>query len=108
MNKTYIDGFSLLEVLIAALLFAIIMLGLLNYQQALINQHHYFYSQLRADQIAFQLLDSYPYLANHIVPTDWQYHIDSTLYNQQCKMVSITITPPNKKVIQQQRLICNL
>lgn len=107
MNKTCTAGFSLIEVLVAALLFSIVMLGLINYQQALINRHHYFDTHLQADRIAFQLLESYPDIAHHIVPDDWQYHIQRTVYNSQCTLVLVIITLPSKQKIQQQRLICH-
>ncbi|MDF7666269.1 prepilin-type N-terminal cleavage/methylation domain-containing protein [Orbaceae bacterium ESL0727] len=99
-------GFSLIEVLIAILLFAIILLGFTRYHHALLARHHQFYTQLRAERIAFQLLDSYPNIASHIVPTHWQYQINSYSYSAQCTMVNVTIHLPNQKIIRQHRLFC--
>ncbi|OCG15957.1 hypothetical protein A9G24_01010 [Gilliamella sp. App6-5] len=107
MNNKDIAGFSLIEVIIATLLFSIIMLGFINYQQALFNKHHYFANYLRANKIAFQLLDSYPYIPNEIIPSGWHYKITNKTYNAQCKMVVIMVNAPNKQVAEQQRLFCN-
>ncbi|MFQ0997969.1 prepilin-type N-terminal cleavage/methylation domain-containing protein [Gilliamella sp. BG6] len=106
-KKKKIAGFSLIEVMIATLLFSIIMLGFVNYQQALFYKHHYFTNYLRANKIAFQLLDSYPYTTNQIIPSGWHYKLTSKTYNAQCKMVVITVNAPNKQVTKQQRLFCN-
>ncbi|OCG60323.1 hypothetical protein A9G41_01340 [Gilliamella sp. Nev5-1] len=107
MNNKNITGFSLIEVMIAILLFSMIMLGFINYQQTLFNKHRYFANNLRANKIAFQLLDSYPYTISQIIPSGWQYNINTQIYNAQCKMVFITIKTSNKQTIQQQRLFCN-
>lgn len=108
MHKTtkYSAGFSLIEVLIAALLFSIIILGLTGYQQALIAKHHTFYTHLQAERIAFQLLDSYPNMAHHIIPNHWQYQINRNSYGTQCTMVDVILTLPNRVRIQQKRLFC--
>lgn len=100
-------GFSIIEVLIAALLFSIVLLGFITYQQALITKHHYFSNTLQANQIAFQFLDSYPYIADQLIPNNWQYDMQSILFNNRCKIVIVTIISPNHKKIQQQRLFCN-
>lgn len=107
MSNKDIAGFSLIEVMIATLLFSIIMLGFINYQQALLNKHRYFANYLRANKIAFQLLDSYPYIPNEIIPSGWRYTITSKRYNAQCKMVVITVSAPNKQVVKQQRFFCD-
>lgn len=107
MNNNNITGFSIIEVMIASLLFSIILLGFVSYQQALITKHRYFSTTLQANQIAFQLLDSYPYSTVQIAPNDWQYNIQSILFNNQCKMVVVKVTSPNHKQIQQQRLFCD-
>ncbi|OCG43765.1 hypothetical protein A9G35_09575 [Gilliamella sp. Choc5-1] len=108
MNNKNFAGFSLIEVMITTLLFSIIMLGFINYQQALLNKHRYFANNLRANKIAFQLLDSYPYTNQQIIPSGWQYKITSKIYNTECKMVEITVSTPNKQIIKQQRFFCDL
>nr|WP_255475403.1 MULTISPECIES: prepilin-type N-terminal cleavage/methylation domain-containing protein [unclassified Gilliamella] len=108
VNNKNFAGFSLIEVMIATLLFSIIMLGFINYQQTLLNKHRYFANNLRANKIAFQLLDSYPYTSHKIIPSGWQYKITNKIYNAQCKMVVITVSTPNKQVVKQQRFFCDL
>lgn len=109
-NSRSIAGFSLIEVLIATLLFSIVILGLTNYTQVLITRHHHFYTRLQAHRVAFQLLESYPELTEQIVarilPINWQYQINSSAYNYPCKQVKITIILSNGNSVQQQRLFC--
>nr|WP_091346022.1 prepilin-type N-terminal cleavage/methylation domain-containing protein [Gilliamella sp. ESL0254] len=107
VNNKNIAGFSLIEVMIAILLFSIIMLGFINYQQALLNKHRYFANYLRANKIAFQLLDNYPYTTNLIIPSGWRYTITSKRYNARCKMMEITVRAPNKQITKQQRFFCD-
>ena len=107
VNSENIAGFSLVEVMLSCLLFAIIMLGFIGYLTAIISQHHYFQKQFKAEQIAFALLDSYPHFVHQIIPNDWQYQVYSQSYNTSCQMVFISITPPHHKTIKQQRLLCD-
>ncbi|KFA59626.1 hypothetical protein A9G34_08050 [Gilliamella sp. Choc4-2] len=107
MNNQKDAGLSLIEIMIASLLFAIVLLGLTKYQQIMLKKYHFFTNRLQAAQIAFQLLDSYPQTADYLVPSDWQYNIKITPYNNQCKLIIVKITTPYKKQTQQQRLICN-
>lgn len=107
MNKPHQTGFSLIEVMIASLLMSIIMISFLGYQKVLFHQQHYLSNFIQAQQIAFQLLDSYPEIASHLVPGNWQFDIHIESYLASCRMVSITIMPPNQKQVKQQRLFCN-
>lgn len=108
VNEVNTKGFSVIEVLIALLLFSISILGLIEYQQALIARHQTFYTQLKANQLAFQLLDSYPNSATQLVPNGWQYTLYSLDYRPKCKMVFVTITPPHSPRVNQQRLLCQI
>ncbi|OTQ58600.1 prepilin-type N-terminal cleavage/methylation domain-containing protein [Gilliamella sp. A7] len=107
MNSKNIAGFSLIEVMISCLMFAIIMLGFIGYLTAIISQHHYFQKQFKAEQIAFALLDSYPHNLQQIIPNNWQYQIYSQPYIMSCQIVFINVTPPNHTTIKQQRLLCD-
>jgi Tfp pilus assembly protein PilV len=107
VNSKNIAGFSLIEVMLSCLIFAIIMLSFISYLTAIINQHHYFYKQFQAEQIAFALLDSYPHTVHQIIPNDWQYQIHNQPFTTSCHMIFISITPPDHKTIKQQRLLCN-
>lgn len=107
VNNSKNSGFSLVEVLFATLLFSIVILGLAHYQQSIIRQHEQFYQRLQANQIAFQLLESYPHFASHLVPRSWQYEVSTTNYTSQCQWVLISIILPNNQRIQQKRLICH-
>ncbi|MCX8583624.1 MULTISPECIES: type IV pilus modification PilV family protein [unclassified Gilliamella] len=100
-------GFSLIEVMLSCLMFAIIMLGFIRYLTSIIHQHHYFHQHFKAQQMAFALLDSYPHTVDKIIPKEWQYQVYSQPYSAPCKMVFIDITPPNHKTIKQQRLLCD-
>ncbi len=107
MNSKNIAGFSLIEVMISCLMFAIIMLGFSGYLTAIISQHHYFQKQFKAEQISFALLDSYPHNVQQIIPNNWQYQVYSQPYGISCRIVFINVTPPNHKTIKQQRLLCD-
>ncbi|OCG01270.1 prepilin-type N-terminal cleavage/methylation domain-containing protein [Gilliamella sp. wkB112] len=107
MNKKNINGFCLIEVMVAVVLLAIILVGFINYQQVLLNKYHYLSIKLSANQIAYQLLDSYPQINNQLLPPDWQYNIDSKSLDFHCKMVVVSIIPLQHKKIMQQRLFCN-
>ena len=107
IKRKNIAGFSLIEVMLSCLLFAIIMLGFSSYLTAIISQHHYFQKQFKAEQIAFALLDSYPHTVPQIIPNNWQYQVYSQPYSTSCRIVFINVTPPNHKTIKQQRLLCN-
>ncbi|MDF7670193.1 prepilin-type N-terminal cleavage/methylation domain-containing protein [Orbaceae bacterium ESL0721] len=100
------NGFSLIEVLIAALLFAILLLGLTSYQQKLMARHHAFYNRLQAERIAFQLLESYPNSPTNIIPPNWHHQITNSFYTAECRIISITITLPTQQKIVQKRVFC--
>lgn len=105
VNK-HAGGFSLIEVLIASLLFSIILLSFMQLEKTLFHQRHYITNKLHADQVIFQLLDSYPDIAQHIIPTHWTYLVQNKTYNNQCTLVIITVTIPNYDKSEQQRLFC--
>lgn len=107
MNKASINGFSVIEVMIAILLFSIILLGFINYQQLLLHKHRHWLSTRQANQIAFQLLESYPQIAEPRLPAEWSYNINNLSINNHCKMVFVSITLQQQKKIQQQRLFCD-
>lgn len=107
MNSKNIAGFSLIEVMISCLMFAIIMLGFIGYLTAIVNQYHYFNQQFQAEKIAFALFDSYPDKTHQIIPHNWQYQIYSQPYIMSCQIVFINVTPPNHTTIKQQRLLCD-
>lgn len=107
MNKKNITGFSLIEVMIAILLFSIVLIGFVNYQRVLLNKHHNLSNTLQANHFAFQFLDSYPQNVDNILPKYWLYNIENKLFNSHCKMVFVSITPPKQTKIQQQRLFCD-
>ncbi|MCX8730389.1 prepilin-type N-terminal cleavage/methylation domain-containing protein [Gilliamella sp. B2969] len=108
MNNNAMTGFSIIEVMIACLIFAIVIISFSNYQHTLTYFYHYLSNQQKAQQIAFSLLDSYPNIARHIVPNNWQYNIRSEPYTSQCQLVSVTITTKPNKQINQQRLFCHI
>lgn len=107
VNNQTRTGFGLIEVMVAVLLFAIILVGFVNYQQVLLNKYRYLSIKLHANQIAYQLLDSYPQINNQLIPPEWQYSINSKSLNFRCKMVVVSIIPPQQRKIKQQRLFCN-
>ncbi|WP_146210879.1 type IV pilus modification PilV family protein [Gilliamella apicola] len=107
IKRKNIAGFSLIEVMLSCLLFAIIMLGFSGYLTAIISQHHYFQKQFKAEQIAFALLDSYPHTVPQIIPNNWQYQVYSQPYGRSCQMVFVSVTPIHHKTIKQQRFLCD-
>jgi Tfp pilus assembly protein PilV len=107
VNRKNIAGFSLIEVMISCLMFAIIMLGFIGYLIAIVNQYHYFNQQFQAEKIAFALLDSYPDKTQQIIPNNWQYQVYSQPYGRSCQMVFVSVTPIHHKTIKQQRFLCD-
>ena len=107
VNNKHINGFSIIEVMIASLIFSLFLIGFMNIQKKLLDKHHYLKNKLQADQIAFQLLDSYPFVPQHIIPKGWEYSVQRQTYNNQCTLVKVIINTSQNNKSQQQRLFCN-
>lgn len=106
-HRTNEAGMSLVEVLVAALLLSIIILGLHRFYSALLADSYHRKNQLQAESIAFQLLDIYPQTHPAILPNGWQSRQNSYYFNAQCRLIEVEIVLPNGEIIQQQRLICS-
>ncbi|QLK62353.1 prepilin-type N-terminal cleavage/methylation domain-containing protein [Enterobacteriaceae bacterium Kacie_13] len=102
------QGFSLPEVMIAALLLSVSVLGLLNYFQSL---SHGFVRQWQVQQAwseAHSQLEAYSVSGNGSQPIikDWQYQISSFSAGQRCTLISAIIRTPAQYQARLQRLLC--
>lgn len=97
------DGFSLLEVLVAGLFLAVGLMGVLRYQQQFSAMRHYYSQQYQADQIAFQLLDSYPDSPHYLQPPGWQYQLTVQPLARGAKCVKVVISVNGLIVSEQWR-----
>ncbi|WP_240651657.1 prepilin-type N-terminal cleavage/methylation domain-containing protein [Serratia microhaemolytica] len=102
-NRHQQRGVSLAELLIAALLFSLSLIGLLNYQQVLLQgfQRQWQYQQawwLAHQQLAlFDASDKPPSLLVTL-PERWQRSIETEQHPNQCWRHTVTITSHRQQI----------
>lgn len=108
MNDNYKAGFSILESLIAILLFSIVALGFINFQTAITSTMQQARNKHIAHTIAFEILERYPDITKINLPAYWNYKIITSNYAQ-CKIVTVFVQINNiDEQINQQRWYCRL
>ncbi len=97
------QGFFLLEIMIAVLLFSVSLLGLSQYHHVLLQTFHYHWQERLAWSLAHQYLDIF--FINHSINADvitlqsgWQQKITSGEVHAYCRqIIAVVITPQNQQ-----------
>lgn len=102
-------GFSLLDVLIAMVLFSISLLGLLNYQQVLLAQFNHYANAQHAWRLANQALDIYPATIENdpkLQAGPWRLNVNTVAVLSGCEKVIAQVTAPGNIDVTLVRWIC--
>lgn len=105
INRFHQTGFSLVDTLIALLLFTITIHGLVNYQQAQLSRFRYYSESQQAWQITQQMLDCYPATLS-ILPNGWQASTQIIESSKQCHLIKAQTTTRRGAQAVLQRWYC--
>lgn len=110
-KPSFQHGFSLLEVLISALLFSVSLLGLLQYHHILLQAFHRHWQVRQAWSAAHQSLDAFIIsgpLDSGVekLEVGWQQTITTSVVDGQCRQMTSTVTTPQDKQAKLSRLLC--
>lgn len=105
INRHYQTGFSMIDTLIALLLFTITLHGLVNYQQAQLSRFSYYSESQQAWQITQQILDCYPATLS-ILPNGWQASTRIIGSSKQCHLIEAQTTTRRGAQAVLQRWYC--
>lgn len=103
-------GFSLPEVLVAALLFAVSLLGLLQYHQVLLQAFQRQWQYRQAWSLAHQQLEIFSAGAeiNHtiVLPPNWHYQAEAHQTQGLCLRRTVKIQTPLHQQVELSRWYC--
>ncbi|GKX43448.1 peptidase [Pectobacterium carotovorum subsp. carotovorum] len=110
------SGFSLPETLVAALLFAVSLMGLLQYQQILQQSFQHQLQQRQAWRFAMQQLEAYeadmPYHPSDLdniaslASKNWQFSVSEQRQNAECRQVTARVMTPRRYQATLNRWFC--
>ncbi|MER3385103.1 prepilin-type N-terminal cleavage/methylation domain-containing protein [Pectobacterium aroidearum] len=109
------SGFSLPETLVAALLFAVSLMGLLQYHQILQQSFQHQWQQRQAWRFAMQQLDAYeagvsydPFALGHeaSLSKNWQFSVSEQLQSPECRQVTARVMTPRRYQATLNRWFC--
>ncbi|ATA20832.1 prepilin peptidase dependent protein C [Gibbsiella quercinecans] len=104
-------GFSLLEVLVAALLFAVSLLGLLQYQQVLLQGFQRQWQYRQAWALAHRQLESVAASGQTEnaapLPAGWQADMQRVIVDPPCQRVVVRIRTPLRQEAALSRWFCS-
>ncbi|XYQ55997.1 prepilin-type N-terminal cleavage/methylation domain-containing protein [Pectobacterium carotovorum] len=110
------SGFSLPETLVAALLFAVSLVGLLQYQQILQQSFQHQLQQRQAWRFAMQQLEAYeadmPYHPSDLdniaslASKNWQFSVSEQRQNAECRQVTARVMTPRRYQATLNRWFC--
>ena len=118
VNKGFVShqsGFSLPETLVAALLFAVSLMGLLQYHQILQQSFQHQWQQRQAWRFAMQQLDAYeagvpydPFALGHeaSLSKNWQFSVSEQLQSPECRQVTARVMTPRRYQATLNRWFC--
>lgn len=104
-SNGYRSGFSLIDTLLAMLLFSMTILGLLGYQQTLLTQSYQQAERHQAWRLAHQMLEVYP---DTIAINDqrWRLILNQRSFNGNCIIVSAQAIGRNRVKAELERVFC--
>ncbi|GKW36324.1 MULTISPECIES: prepilin-type N-terminal cleavage/methylation domain-containing protein [Pectobacterium] len=110
------SGFSLPETLVAALLFAVSLMGLLQYHQILQQSFQHQLQQRQAWRFAIQQLEAYeagmPYHPSDLdniaslASKNWQFSVSEQRQNAECRQVTARVMTPRRYQATLNRWFC--
>ncbi|MEQ9915968.1 prepilin-type N-terminal cleavage/methylation domain-containing protein [Pectobacterium aroidearum] len=110
------SGFSLPETLVAALLFAVSLMGLLQYHQILQQSFQHQWQQRQAWRFAIQQLEAYeagvsydPFALGHeasLSSKTWQFSVSEQLQSPECRQVTARVMTPRRYQATLNRWFC--
>lgn len=109
------SGFSLPETLVAALLFAVSLMGLLQYHQILQQSFQHQWQQRQAWRFAMQQLEAYeagvsydPFALGHeaSLSKNWQFSVSEQLQSPECRQVTARVMTPRRYQATLNRWFC--
>lgn len=103
------EGFSLIETLVAMLLFSVTVLGLLRYQQTLTSQFHHYANEQKAWRLAAQALDLYPINVDEdasLAAAGWRLSVTDRRLDERCAEVAAAVYGPGRVSVSLERLFC--
>ncbi|QHP79428.1 prepilin-type N-terminal cleavage/methylation domain-containing protein [Pectobacterium odoriferum] len=110
------SGFSLPETLVAALLFAVSLMGLLQYHQILQQSFQHQLQQRQAWRFAMQQLEAYeadmPYHPSDLdniaslASKNWQFSVSEQRQNAECRQVTARVMTPRRYQATLNRWFC--
>lgn len=109
------SGFSLPETLVAALLFAVSLMGLLQYHQILQQSFQHQWQQRQAWRFAMQQLEAYeagvPYDSFALgheasFSKNWQFSVSEQLQSPECRQVTARVMTPRRYQATLNRWFC--
>ncbi|MDC9580055.1 prepilin-type N-terminal cleavage/methylation domain-containing protein [Xenorhabdus sp. PR6a] len=109
------EGMSLPEVMLASAVFAISLLGLMRYHQALSANFQHYWEQLKAVRYAHDQLEQYERLAGQIdlqkadekaIPRGWKMESQREFHAWGCYQVTIKLTVHYNKPSKLERWFC--
>ncbi|PHM72137.1 prepilin-type N-terminal cleavage/methylation domain-containing protein [Xenorhabdus kozodoii] len=109
-------GMSLPEVMVASAVFAISLLGLMRYHQALSANFQQYWGQLKAVRYAHDQLEQYEHLAGQVgmkktdeeaaIPQEWKMDVQREFRAWGCYQVTIKLTVHYNKPSKLERWFC--
>ncbi|WP_392566976.1 prepilin-type N-terminal cleavage/methylation domain-containing protein [Utexia brackfieldae] len=99
-------GISTVEFLVAIMLFSIIVIALVQFQENLQRLWLQQNSLLDAERLAFKQLEIYPDQLPYDA-TRWHYQHQITAYSADCDLIQVTFIHIQGYQSRQQRLICH-
>ncbi|MEA9445154.1 prepilin-type N-terminal cleavage/methylation domain-containing protein [Candidatus Fukatsuia symbiotica] len=110
----YQKGFSLPEIVIAALLFSVSLLGLLQYQQTLLQGFHRQRQLKQAWSLAQQNIEilangDFPFSESRLPKPalGWQYTHNADRINESCVKLNVKVITPQKQQVELNRWLCD-
>ncbi|MEQ1967495.1 prepilin-type N-terminal cleavage/methylation domain-containing protein [Xenorhabdus nematophila] len=110
------QGMSLPEVMVASVVFAVALLGLMRYHQALSANFQQYWEQRKAVRYAYEQLEQYERLEGRMAFGEilagtasgqkWQVEFQREFHSFGCYQVTVKLTVPYNKLSKLERWFC--